>query len=109
MPSAVGVGGVLGGLEADLDVALGREVVDLVGLGLLHEADQVGGIGQVAVVQEEARLVLVRVDVEMVDAGGVERRRAPLDAVHDVALGEQELGEIGAVLAGDAGDQGNLG
>ena len=30
---------------------------------------------------------------------------APLHAVHDVALAEQEFGEIGAVLAGDAGDQ----
>ena len=30
---------------------------------------------------------------------------AALDAVHLVALGEQQLGEIGAVLAGDAGDQ----
>ena len=104
----VGIGGVLGGLEADLDVALRRQIVDLVGLGLLDQADQVGGVGQVAVVQEEACLVLVRVGVEMVDPAGVERRGAPLDAVHDVALGQQKRREIGAVLAGDAGDQRDL-
>jgi hypothetical protein len=46
----------------------------------------------------------VRVAVQVVDAVGVEERRAALDAVHLVALVEQELGEIGAVLAGDAGD-----
>ena len=72
---AVGVGGVFGRVEADLDVALGGEVVDLVGLHLLDDADQVGGVGQVAIVQEEARAALVRVLVEMVDPGGVERRR----------------------------------
>ena len=32
-------------------------------------------------------------------------RRAALDAVHLVALVEQQLGQVGAVLAGDAGDQ----
>jgi hypothetical protein len=36
---------------------------------------------------------------------GVEQRGAALDAVHLVALFQQELGQIGAVLAGDAGDQ----
>ena len=50
----VGVGGVFRRLEAHLHMALGGEIVDLVGLGFLHEADQVGGIGQVAIMQEEA-------------------------------------------------------
>ena len=62
----VGIGGVFRRLEAHLDVALRREVVDLVRLDLLDEADQVGGVGQVAVVQEEARVRLVRVG----DRGG---------------------------------------
>ena len=65
-------------------------------------------IGQVAVVQDEARGLLVRILVQVIDAVGVEERGAALDAVHLVALVEQELGEIGAVLAGDAGDQSNL-
>ena len=33
---------------------------------------------------------------------------AALDAVHLVAFREQELGEVGSVLAGDAGDEGFL-
>jgi hypothetical protein len=44
----------------------------------------------------------------MIDPLGVERGRAPLDAVDDVALGEQERREIGAVLPGHAGEQRNL-
>ena len=82
-------------------MALRGEIVDLVRLGLLDDADQVGRIGHVAVVQEEPRALLVRVLVEMIDALGVERRGAALDAVDHIALGQQELGEIGAVLAGD--------
>ena len=100
----VGVGRIFRRLETDLDVALRREIVDLVGLRLLHQADQVGRIGHVAVVQEEARLRLMRIDIEVVDAAGVERRRATLDAVHDIALIEQEPGEIRAILAGYTGN-----
>ena len=33
------------------------------------------------------------------------RLRAALDAVHLIALLQQELGQVGAVLAGDAGDE----
>ena len=102
MPSALAV--YSGCLEAHRHVALRAQVVDLVGLHLLDDADQVGRVGQVAVVQVEALVVDVRVLVEVVDAVGVEQRGAALDAVNLVALLEQELGEIGAVLAGDAGD-----
>ena len=41
----------------------------------------------------------------MIDTCGVERRRPPLDAVDGIAETQQIIGEIGAVLAGDAGDQ----
>ena len=43
-------------------------------------------VGQVAVVQDEALVVDVRILVEVVDAVGVEERGAALDAVHLVAL-----------------------
>jgi hypothetical protein len=41
----------------------------------------------------------------MVDALGVEARGAADDAVHLVPLAEEELGEVGAVLARDSGDE----
>ena len=104
----VGVGGIFGGLEADLDMALGGQVVDLVRLRLLHDADQVGRIGHVAEMQDEARIGLVRILVQMIDAAGVERGRAPLHSVHHIVLGQQQLGQIGAVLAGHPGDQCDL-
>jgi hypothetical protein len=89
-------------------MALRGEVVDLVGLRLLDDAQQGERIGHVAVVQDEAAIGIVRILVEMIDALRIDERGAALDAVHDVALAEQELGEVGAVLAGDAGDQATL-
>ena len=86
-------------------MALRRQVVELVGLHLLHDVDEAGGVGEVAVVQDELLMLDVRILVEVVDAGGVEQGGAPLDAVDLVALGEQQFGQVGAVLPGDASDQ----
>ena len=104
----VGVGGVFGLFKAYRDAALGGEVVDFVGLHLLDDADEAAGIGEVAVVQDELPIGLMRILIEVIDAVGVEERRAALDAVDLVAFVEEELGEVGAVLAGDAGDQGDF-
>src|SRR5690606_7099228 len=54
-------------------------------------------------------MLLVRVLIQMLYTSGVERRRAPLHPMHDITLVEQQLRQIGAVLAGDSGDQGDLG
>jgi hypothetical protein len=56
----------------------------------------------------EANIRLVQVAVEMVDPSGIEGRGAPLDAVDDVALLEQEIGEVGAVLSGHARDHSDV-
>ncbi len=51
----------------------------------------------------------MRIVIEVIDASGVDERRASLDAVDDVAFVEKEFGEIGPVLPRDAGDKRNLG
>ena len=48
----------------------------------------------------------VRVLVDRVEPAGVEAAGAADNAVDLVAFAEQELGEIRAVLAGDAGEEG---
>jgi hypothetical protein len=53
----------------------GRQIVDLIRLNLLDDANEVGGIRQVTVVHEKARLMFVRIDVQVVDTCGIERRR----------------------------------
>ncbi|AHY49012.1 hypothetical protein BJS_08923 [Bradyrhizobium japonicum SEMIA 5079] len=88
-------------------MALGGEIVDLGRPDLLHQADQIGRIRHVAIVHQERHVADMRVLVEVIDARGVERGRAPLDAVHDIAERQQIFGEIGAVLTGHAGDESN--
>jgi len=79
-------------------VALGCQVVDLVGLDLLEDADQVGGIREIAVVQDQVAVCLVRVLVQVVDAVRVEQGGPAFDAVDFVAFFEQEFGEVGAAF-----------
>ena len=74
------------------------EVVDLVGLAVAQHVDERALVEQVAGVQRD-RVADV---LEALEGLG---RGAPDHAVDLVALLEQELGEVGAVLAGDAGDQ----
>ena len=105
VPSAGHVPGVLGHVEAHPDMALGAEMVDLVGSDLLEEVGERAGYGQIAVVEIDPRLGVVEVLVEMVDPVGVEGAGPADESVDLVPLAEQELGEVGAVLARDAGDE----
>ncbi len=54
---------------------------------------------------DEALVFDVRVFVDVVYALSVERRRTALDAVDFVALVEQKLSDVNAILVGDAGDE----
>ena len=67
-------------------MALRGKVVDLVGLHFLHDPDQVGAVGQVAVMQVETLVIDVRILVDILDPTGVEARAAALHAVDFVAL-----------------------
>ena len=102
------VEGVLRDVERDPDVALRAQVVDLVGLEFVEELDQRHRVGEVAVVREQPNPLLVGVVVEVIDPVGVEARGAADDAVDLVPLLQQQLGQIGAILTRDPGDQGAL-
>ena len=86
-------------------MALRPEVVDLIGLHFLYDTDQVGRVGQVAVVQEEPDVFFVRILVEMIDALGVEEAAASFDAVDFVVFAKQQLGQVRSVLPGNASNQ----
>ena len=105
---AIRVGRVLRLLERDGHMAHRGQVVDLVGLHLLDDAHQAGEVGQVAVVQHEVAVIDMRILIEMVDPVGVEQAAAALEAMHLVALAQQQLGQIGAVLPAHTGDERNF-
>lgn len=81
-------------------MALCSQIVNFVWLDFAHQTDQAGGIGQVAVVQGD-RVLLDQV----VDTSGVGDGSAADDAVDLIALLQQKLCQIRAVLTGDASNQ----
>ena len=92
-------------------MALGTEIVNLIGLYLLNDPLKVAAIAQVAIVQRQGwRLTLVtklmRILIKVIDSCGVEATGAALDAMHGIALPQQQLCKVAAILAGDACDQG---
>ena len=99
----IDIGGELGGVEADLHVALGGEVVDLRGAHVGDDADNGHGVAEVGIVEVEVGAALEVGDALAVIDGG-----AADDAVDVVAFVEEEFGEVGAVLAGHARDEGNV-
>jgi len=69
-------------------VAHGAQVVDLVWLHLLNDADQVGRIGKIAVMHDETNVFLVRVLIKMIDTIGIEQRTSAFDTVYFISFGE---------------------
>jgi len=99
----IDIGGELGGVEADLHVALGGEVVNLRGAHVGDDADNGHGVAEVGIVEVEVGAALEVGDALAVIDGG-----AADDAVDVVAFVKEEFGEVGAVLARDARDEGNV-
>ena len=91
-------------------MALSAEIIDLIGSHLLDKANQVGGIGEIAVVKYQpgpitAAAPLVGILAEVINEVGDEASGAVLDSIQIVALLQQQFGLVAAVLAGDAGDE----
>ena len=60
-------------------------------------------VRQVAVVKEQPRPLLVRVDIEMVDSGGIKGTGAADETVYFIVFTQQQFCQIRAVLTGNAG------
>ena len=86
-------------------MTLGRQIIDLVGLHFLHDADQVTGVGKVTVMQHELTALLMGALIQMIDAVGIKQRGTSFDTMYLVPFVQKKFSQIGAVLAGDAGDQ----
>ena len=73
------------------------------------KSHQAVSIDEVAVVKNHSALpVALGILVKVLDPAGVEGAASSDDAVDLVALVDEELGQVAAVLSGDAGDEGHL-
>ena len=95
-------------LEAYGYMGLRSQVVNLVRLYFLDNTGQVGRVSQIAIVKNKVTVVDMGILIDMVYALGIERGGAAFDTVNFVAFFQQEFCEVGAVLAGDTGDESAL-
>jgi hypothetical protein len=107
-PHGRDIGGVGGLVEAHPHMALRGEVVDLRGADLADDPRQTTSVGHVAVMENQPRRGAEGLTAEVLEALGPGRTRTPHDAVDFIALGDEELGQIGAVLTSDACDERTL-
>ncbi len=101
--------GGFGNFETEADVALPGEMVKLLRFDLEQHPAQGSGVVEVGVMQKEAPIVDRRIGVQVSKAAAFEATGAAYGTVHVVALTEQQLGQIRAVLTGNSSDKGNLG
>ncbi len=101
------VTGAFGDLKAESHMRLAGQMIEFGGLHLVDNAANGGDVGQVGVVQEQLLFVDAVVTVKLVQTRTFEGTAAAHDAVNFVALFEEQFGQIGTVLAGDTGDEGD--
>jgi hypothetical protein len=73
-PQSVSIGRIFRGFERHLHVRLRGQIVDFVRLSFLHDTDDVGGIGHIAVMQMKCHAFLVRIMNKMIETLGIEGR-----------------------------------
>lgn len=88
-------------LNTGSDMGLGREMIEFIGLDGPNDVTQ-SGTAEIPNVQMEAI-------GEVSDRRGLEPFATPHESVDLIALGEEQLRKVGAVLAGETGDEGEFG
>ena len=99
------VGGGGGLLEADTDKALRSQVVDFSRLDFLHQRNSGAQVSEIVFNQMQVGVVH---DAQLLHAPEVDRAGTAISAMDGVAFVKQQLGQVGAVLSGHAGDQGSF-
>ena len=75
-------------------MALGSQVVDLVGPHLEKDVQEGAGIPEVPVIEKQRQLLLVGILEEMLDAPAIEGGRTANNAMDFITLVEQQLCQI---------------
>src|SRR6266550_6364299 len=69
------IGSVFRNIEAYANMALCAEMINFVRLQIIKQFHKINGVSQIAVMQKKSDAVNVRIDIEMIDARGVEGAR----------------------------------
>jgi hypothetical protein len=72
---------------------------------LLYEPDQIGAVGEVAVVEVKITVIDMRILIEMVNTLRIKQGGSSLNTVNLIALIKQKLSKIGSILPRDTSYQ----
>ena len=100
----VGIGCVLGRIETHFYVTHGCQVINFIGLHLLNDTGDVHRVGKVAIVQYQIAVLHMRILIQVIDAVGIEQRRATLHPMYNISHFQQVFCQIGAILPGNPGN-----
>jgi len=92
-------------IEAEADVALSGQMVNFMGDKLYQQPPNRRDVIEIRVMEKQRLVVDGGVAGEMIDAAAGGLAAATNQAMHDVPLLQQELGQVRTVLTGNAGDQ----
>ena len=87
---------------ADADMRLRAQVVHFLGHDLAEKVRKDRAVRQIAVVQKQPGILQVGIGIQMLDPRRVETAGAANQPVDLVTLGQKQLGQVTAVLAGNA-------
>src|SRR5262249_21328782 len=88
-----------------MDMTLGCEIVNLVRLSVLDDADQIRRICHVAIMKNKPYFLVMEVLIEMVDTACIERGGTTFYAMDNISFIKQEFCKICAILTSGSGDQ----
>ena len=94
----IDLAGILGGIKADLDMALCRQIINLVGPNLYYNTHDTGRVRQITLVNHKT----VQNAVNTACCGD---RSPAYDPVYLIAFLQKKFCKIRAVLSGNAGNQ----
>lgn len=86
-------------------MALSGEMIQFRWLNLGNNATESRAVVKIAIVEKEAASTDFLIPSKMLDARSQQVASAPHDAMHRIPLFQKQLAQIGAVLAGDPGNQ----
>jgi hypothetical protein len=81
-------------------MALCTQIVYLVGLYLLYNTDEIGGICEITVMQNKITIINVWILIQVVYSICIEQGASPLYPMHFVPFFEQKISEVSAILTG---------
>lgn len=102
------VAGGLRNIEAQTDVTLAGQMIDLGRLHLPKNSPQRRRVRQIAIMKKEGRVVNLRIVSQMLDARSLQIARPADNPMDRVAFFQEQFGQIRSVLPGNAGDQRDL-